>query len=100
MHQIYRPLELIWSDLWKEKLFRLGVLIKLVLIIALVPTIQQEWFIPFIVNWIENPTTLPWSGHLLSDGDRLAFPYGAVMFLFLLPITAIGWFIDQFFIIE
>ncbi len=100
MHQIYRPLELIWSDLWKEKLFRVGIVIKLILIIALMPTIQQEWFIPFIVNWIENPTTLPWSGYIGSDGDRLAFPYGVIMFLFLLPITAIGWFIDQFFVIE
>ena len=97
MHQIYRSLGLIWSDLWKEKLFRIGIVIKIVLIIALMPTIQQEWFIPFIVNWIENPTTLPWTGYLLSDGDHLAFPYGSVMFISLLPATAIGWIIDHFF---
>ena len=97
MHQILRPLELIWSDLWREKLFRIGVVIKIILIIALMPTIQQEWFVPFIVNWIENPTTLPWSGFLLSDGDPLAFPYGVVMFISHLPTTAIGWTIDHFF---
>ena len=97
MHQICRPLGLIWSDLWREKLFRIGIVIKIILIIALMPTIQQEWFIPFIVNWIENPTTLPWSGYLLSGGDRLAFPYGVVMFIFHLPTTAIGWIIDHFF---
>ena len=60
MHQICRPLELIWSELWREKLFRIGIVIKIVLIIALMPTIQQEWFIPFIVSWIESPTILPW----------------------------------------
>jgi uridine kinase len=100
MHQIHRPLELIWSDLCREKIFHLGIIIKIVLIIALMPTIQQEWFIPFIVNWIENPTTLPWSGYMLSDGDQLAFPYGVIMFISVLPGTAIGWIIDHFFVVE
>ena len=62
MYQILRPLGLIWSDLWREKLFRTGIVIKIMLIIALMPTIQQEWFVPFVVNWIENPTSIPWSG--------------------------------------
>ena len=100
MHQIHRPLGLIWSDLCKEKLFRIGIVIKIILIIALMPTIQQEWFIPFIVGWIESPTILPWSGHLATGGDTLAFPYGAVMFIFHLPTTAIGWVIDHFFAVE
>lgn len=97
MYQILRPLGLIWSDLWREKLFRTGIVIKIMLIIALMPTIQQEWFVPFVVNWIENPTSIPWSGFLLSGGDPLAFPYGVVMFISHLPTTAIGWTIDHFF---
>ena len=100
MYQIHRPMGLIWSDLCREKLFRIGVVIKIILIISLIPTIQQEWFIPFIVNWIENPTTLPWSGYLSSNGDVLAFPYGVVMFIFHLPATAIGWTFDYFFGVE
>ena len=100
MHQIHRPMGLIWSDLCREKLFRIGVVIKIILIISLIPTIQQDWFIPFIVNWIENPTTLPWSGYLSSNGDVLAFPYGVVMFIFHLPATAIGWTFDYFFGVE
>ena len=100
MHQICRPLGLIWTDLWREKLFRIGILIKIILIITLMPTIQQEWFIPFIVSWIESPTILPWSGHLETGGDPVAFPYGAVMFIFNLPTTAIGWIIDHFFAVE
>jgi uridine kinase len=95
MHQVSRPLGLIWSDLWRERLFRIGITLKVILIILLLPTTQQEWFVPFIVNWIESPATLPWSGHLLSDGDPLAFPYGVIMFISHLPTTAIGWMIDQ-----
>ena len=100
MYKICRPLGLIWSDLWGENLFRIGVMIKIVLIFTLMPTIQHEWFIPFIVSWVENPTTLPWSGHLAAGGDPLAFPYGVVMFIFHLPTTAIGWAIDHIFAVE
>ena len=67
------------------------------LIIILLPTIQQEWFVPFIVNWIENPITLPWSSHLLSGGNPLAFPYGPIMFISHLPTTALGWMVDILF---
>ena len=97
MHQVCRPLGLVWADLFREKIFHLGILIKFFLIIALFPVIQQEWFVPFIVNWFEGPKNLPWSGYLLSGGDPLAFPYGLIMFIAHLPTTAIGWAIDNFF---
>ena len=97
MYQVCRPLELIWLDLWREKLFRIGILFKIIFIIILSPVIQQEWFIPFIVNWIENPNTLPWLGHITREGSLLAFPYGIVMFVIHLPMTAIGWFLDNLF---
>jgi uridine kinase len=100
MHQIYRPLGLIYSDLLSERLFQIGILIKIIFVIAFIPTLQQEWFVPFIVNWIEDPTTLPWTGHLLSGGDKLAFPYGIIMFIVNLPAIAIGWAIDNFFAIK
>ena len=92
MHQICRPLELIWSDLWREKLFRIGIVIKIVLIIALMPTIQQEWFIPFIVNWIENPTTLPWSGHLVIWWGSVGLPLwgGSCLFSIYQPLLLAG----------
>ena len=97
MYQTCRPLVLIWPDLFREKLFQIGFLVKVILIFLLIPTIQQEWFIPFIVNWFNNPSTLPWTGHLLSGGDLLSFPYGLVMFIFHLPTTFIGWTIDNVF---
>jgi uridine kinase len=97
MHQVSRSLELIWSDLWKEPIFRIGLAVKIVLIIFFVPLIQQEWFVPFINSWIENPSMLPWSGHLSRGGDSMAFPYGPVMFLSHLPTTGFGWCIDYLF---
>ena len=50
-----------------------------------------------VESWIEDPTSLPWSGYLLSGGDPLAFPYGFVMFIWHLPTTAVGWLMDYFF---
>jgi uridine kinase len=100
MHQVSRPLGVIWSDLLSEPIFRIGIVIKVILIIFLIPEIQYEWFVPFIVNWIENPTILPWSGHLSSGGDSLAFPYGPIMFISHLPSTAIGWLFDQMFVVD
>ena len=97
MHQISRPLGLILSELLGDRLFLFGVVIKLVLILLLLPKIQQEWFVPFVVSWIENPITLPWTGYLLNGGDVLAFPYGIVMFISHLPTTALGWLIDNSF---
>ena len=97
MYQISRPLGLIWSDLWREPIFRVGLIIKILLIIFLVPVIQQEWFVPFIINWIETPSMLPWTKHLSIGGDSMAFPYGPSMFLFHLPSTGIGWLVDLLF---
>ncbi len=100
MHQVCRPLGLVWADLFREKIFHLGIVIKFFLIVGLYPVTQSEWFVPFIVNWIEGPISLPWSSYLLSGGDPLAFPYGLIMFIAHLPSTAIGWGIDNFFAVE
>ena len=97
MHQVSRSLGLIWSDLWKDPIFQIGLAIKILLIVFLVPVIQQEWFVPFIVNWIQNPNMLPWSVHLSMGGNPMAFPYGPVMFLSHLPTTGIGLLIDSLF---
>ena len=97
MHQVSRSLGLIWFNLWKEPIFKIGLTVKVILIIFLVPVIQQDWFVPFIVNWIENPNMLPWSAHLSMGGNPIAFPYGPVMFLSHLPTTSLGWLVDFLF---
>jgi len=93
-------LGVIWTDLWTEPLFRAGVLLKLFIIVIFVPDLQKELFIPFVINWLENPATLPWSSYILSNGDSSAFPYGLVMFISHLPTTLIGWITDNFLGIE
>ena len=97
MHQVSRSLGLIWSDLFREPIFQFGIVVKLILVIFLVPDIQQDWFVPFIVNWIENPTSLPWFAHLSSGGDSQSFPYGPIMFIVNLPSTFLGWIFDNMF---
>ena len=65
------------------------------------PTIQQEWFIPFIVSWVESPTILPWSGHLETGGDPVSLPlWGSYVYF---PFTDhCHWLgiIDHFFAVE
>ena len=72
MHQICKPLDLIIYSLWGEKLFIIGVLIKVLFVLTFLPVIQSDWFVPFIVGWLDNPTSLPWSGHLETNGDPAA----------------------------
>ena len=96
MHETCRPLGLIWTDILRENLFKIGFLAKVILIFLLIPTVQVEWFVPFIVNWLNNPLTIPWALHLSSGGDQLSFPYGVIMFITHLPTTFIGWFIDSY----
>ena len=100
MHEVSRPLGLICYDLFREPLFILGLIFKVLLIISLVPVIQDSWFVPFIINWITNPLSSPWTSHLFVEGDILAFPYGITMFIFHLPATALGWIIDQVIKVE
>jgi len=84
-----------WSDLIGDRLFVVGLAIKSILIFALFPTIQIEWFVPFVVNVIEHPDFSPWSLFIDADKDPLAFPYGPIMLLAHLPTTFLGWAIDS-----
>ena len=95
MYQTSRTLGVTWSDLIRDRLFMAGLVIKLILIFAFIPTIQTEWFVPFIVDAIENPSFSPWSSFISSDKDILAFPYGPIMLLAHLPTTFLGWVIDS-----
>jgi len=97
MHQVSRSLGLIWTDLFRERFFQLGLIIKLFLVFFLIPDVQTEWFIPFISSWFDNPSIFPWSGFLDSGGDTIAFPYGPIMFIACLPLTLVGWSIDLIF---
>ena len=94
MYKVSKPLGLILSELFEEPIFKLGLLIKTFLIITLFPTIQSEWFVPFIIHYIENTSLFPWSSFIESGGDTLAFPYGPIMLISHLPTTIFGWIMD------
>lgn len=73
-----------------EPLFLVGIAVRLILIIFFAPAIHDDWFVPFMDNFLNNPGIDPWRIHFDAGGDPLAFPYGPVMWLFLLPLSAIG----------
>jgi Glycosyltransferase family 87 len=91
-----RGAQKIWDDLWPRWLFRLGLLLKIIAVLFLVPGIQQEWFVPFMRHGILFPSLDPWSSFLSAGGDRSAFPYGPVMFLAHLPTVFLGFLADHF----
>lgn len=63
-----------------------GVLLRLLCVLFLVPKIHQQLFHPFLVSLAENPTVDPWSQWLDLGGRPDAFPYGPVLVLFLMPL--------------
>lgn len=78
------------ARLWRDPVFKLGLLLKVVLIVMLVPEIQQDWFVPFLRYAITHPSLDPWSGFLAAGGAPAAYPYGPVMLLAHLPGTLLG----------
>lgn len=100
MYQAPRSLVVVWSDIVKDRLFIFGLIIKIILITTLTPDVQSSWFIPFVVNAIENFGSSPWESFLNSKGDGVAFPYGPVMLLVQIPITFLGWLVDGFYELE
>ncbi len=84
------------NNVFREPLFQIGFIIKLFFIVLLIPKTQQEWFLPFILNWFDNPFSIPWDSFYVSNGNKLSFPYGPIMLAFHAPTTFIGWFIDLF----
>lgn len=62
-----------------------GLLLRLGLIVFAVPAIDARWFVPFLQSVVLTPALDPWQAYLSAGGDPLAFPYGPVMLLSLLP---------------
>jgi len=77
--------------LLRSPVFLVGLAIRLALVLLVVPRTQTQWFLPFVTSVIQRPTLDPWTAFLAGSGDPLAFPYGPVMLLTLLPGTTLGW---------
>jgi uridine kinase len=89
-----------WNFFWRDPFFLIGLLVKTMLIFLIVPTIQEQWFVPFVVSVIEQPTLSPWTQFLEQGGDSLAFPYGLMMLLVHFPTVLIGYLVDIIFSVD
>ncbi len=90
MHQVAGAMDGI-TRLLRHPLFLVGLAIRLVLLVVVLPSATQHWYAPFLAHSVEAFGLLdPWSSYLAAGGDRLAFPYGYAMWLAFLPLAALA----------
>jgi len=81
--------------LLREKLFLIGLVIKVVFIIFFIPEIQIELFQPFFEFNSNYFSFDPWTSYLASGGSVKAFPYGPIMYYLIMPFAVIFGFFDS-----
>lgn len=54
MYKNASKLDLTSKAIYKDPLFRVGLLVKIIVVILLVPKIQSEWFTPFMTMTISD----------------------------------------------
>ena len=91
----YFQLHLI-KTLNKNKLFQIGLLIKILLIFFITPNITSSLFLPFIRNIFTDYSIDPWHKFLINDGNINSFPYGLSMILAYLPLSFLGDLLDKY----
>ncbi len=69
--------------------FGAGLAVRLLLIVAALPLVHAQWFIPFLATANQNLLS-PWSGFLAAGGDPLAFPYGWPYLVGYFPLVFLG----------
>ena len=87
---------IVFKELISIKIFSLILLFKISIIIFLMPQIHSDLFLPFFLNWINDPNLQIWDKKLIIN-NKSPFPYGIVMFIVFLPLTYIGFYLDQLF---
>lgn len=75
----------------REPWFVFPAIAKLLLVALLRPELPSIWFSPFLQSFLTSPSFDPWTSYLATGGSPLAFPYGPVMLLVLVPGTAVGF---------
>jgi uridine kinase len=90
-------LTLIPAELRQDRRFVLGLAIRIVAILLLVPQMQPNWAAmpPLRVETAELPALEAWAAHPEPPGEGLAFLYGPVMVLLKAPFAAAGLFVDD-----
>lgn len=81
--------EFIVQKLVVNPLFWLGLIIRLVLIVVVLPKAAASWYVPFLEITSSNLSWNPWQIFLQAGGSNIAFPYGYVMWLIFMPLTGI-----------
>jgi uridine kinase len=67
--------------LYRHPLFLVGLFVRLALVALCVPLIHTQWFLPFLEHGVQSLSVDPWSAFLDAGGNRIAFPYGPVMYV-------------------
>lgn len=75
------------KKLLTHPLFGVGLGIRLLMIVALLPQAAANWYVPFLDHALSAPSMDPWGAFLQDGGNPAAFPYGYVMWLACLPLT-------------
>lgn len=70
-------------------LFLLGLVIRLLLVMLVLPTPVSQWYVPFLDVSTSHFSLDPWRVWLEQGGTPAAFPYGYVMWLAFLPASVL-----------
>ena len=71
----------------KYPIFWVGLLLRLLLLFAVTPQAESQWYLPFMAHSVHALTLDPWHSFLTAGGDPTAFPYGYTLWLILLPLS-------------
>jgi uridine kinase len=77
------------KTLIRNPLFSAGLLVRLLMITLLLPQAEMHWYVPFMERTWSAFSMDPWQSFMDSGGTPAAFPYGYVMWLCFLPLTAL-----------
>lgn len=75
------------KKLYLNPLFALGLVVRLLLVMLVLPAPVSNWYVPFLDVSTQQAVLDPWGAWLLAGGTPAAFPYGYVMWLTFLPLT-------------
>ena len=78
-------------------LYAAGWIIRIAFILMFVPQAQEILMVPFVQEFLSNPTIDPWAHWLEQARNSQAFPFGIVMLLVHAPFVAAGQGIEILF---
>jgi uridine kinase len=78
------------KKMFLHPMFMIGLAVRLVLIVCMVPLAVTEWYAPFLDVSTSVLTADPWSTWIARGGAPVAFPYGYAMWVAFLPMTLVA----------